>query len=81
MQVDDLQSISPRYRGRPTNIHCDIDQKRVYRKINGKKQPTCVEQTEVRKKCPTGKIKHKEKCIKKEDKPTGKRGRAPACDG
>ena len=80
MQSDELQSISARYRGRPTTIHCDIDQKRVYRKIDGKKQPTCVEQTEVRKKCPTGKIKHKEKCIKKEDKPTGKRGRPPACD-
>jgi len=80
MQSDELQSISPRYRGRPTNIHCDIDQKRVYRKINGKKQPTCVEQTEVRKKCPTGKIKHKGKCIKKEDKPTGTRGRPRTCD-
>jgi hypothetical protein len=83
MQSDDLQSISPRYKGRPTTVHCDIDQKRVYRKIDGKKQPTCVEQTEVRKKCPTGKINHKGKCIKKEDKPTGTRGRPrtiSACD-
>jgi len=82
MQKDELQSISPRYRGRPTNIHCDIGQKRVYRKINGEKKPTCVEQTEVRKKCPTGKIKHEGECIKKEDKPTGRtrRGRPPACD-
>ena len=83
MQSDDLQSISPRYRGRPTTVHCDIDQKRVYRKIDGKKQPTCVEQTEVRKKCPTGKINYKDKCIKKGDKPKGTRGRPrtlPACD-
>merc|ERR1712146_365741 len=63
-------------RGRPKTLPaCDEGKKRVYRKVDGVKTPTCVNPTEVRKKCPTGKINHKGKCIKKGDKPKGTRGR------
>lgn len=64
-----------KYQSTKSNNTCKEGEKKVLRKIQGEKKRICVPQTTLRAKCPKGEIKHEGKCIKKQDKPKGTRGR------